>query len=566
MIRRPVEPTVWWAYAAIVVGLVLSVAAWAYNFGPYKQWIRWDGVPVSMTWGQATVCLWPQLTMVCRESFTASGITDLGPVTRFQMMNYLPLIMGFVVCGFGLHARYGRRPKTIILEGPAVGDFPALLAETKRETRDKAESLPMFNGWALPAQRQSLGIMLIGQPGSGKTNVLRYIQKSLSERGDRQVIFAAKTNVYGNTPPVVLRDGNTDVDPILINPADRRSWIWDIAKDIDGEASCGSVARRLVRGKDDFWKDAAVAVITVMLVKLHRTKRHRWTWAELFNECNRSQEELAKDAREYYPDAVKQIEVTDKQFQGTHSTLSNELQNLKLLAIAWPSYENRRTISASQFLHGSKYPRTLVVGFSADHPELSEAWIPIFMTFVCRAVFHTDYKVDKTNRTWVILDELDKLKKVEGINNLISAGREQGVSVILGIQDVSQIDKVYGQDATNLWMTSMQTKIVGRMDAGNSAQWLSESLGKTRVRTVQWKAGETNVLEWKDEERYALRDNDLNHEFKVIEGKGAWMGVLGVGRDHHHVFVPFMPYHSYRSSFEPAPWITADRGDRSHLS
>lgn len=559
MIRRPIEPSTWWAWAALWVGLLAGVSIWAYQFGGHKIWILDNGREMRLGWDNATLCLYPWTALRCRYIFSDSGFSDLATITRFQMTVFVPVIMGIVVLVLGLNARHGRRPKVVVLEGPAVSDFEALKEATIRETKDKANSLPLFGGWSIPPLRQSLGIMLIGAPGSGKTNFLRYLFEALSERGDRMVIYGHKPNVYAYMPPVKPTDHCSETDPILINPADHRSWIWDIAKDIDGEASCVSVARRLVLGKDDFWTRAATSIITVMLVKLHRTKRHQWTWADLFNECNRTKAEHVEDAKVYYPDALKNIAVQDKQYEGVTGTLANELQNLKLLALAWPSYDKKQTISARQFLHGTRYPRTLVVGFSADYPEMSEAWITIFMSFVSRTVFQTDYKVSKDNRTWVILDELDKLKKVDGIDTLVSAGREQGVSVVLGLQDVSQIEKVYGSNATDLWMTSMQTKVIGRMEAGNSARWLMESLGKTRVRTIDWKPGEKNVLEWKDEDRYALRENDLNHEFGIVEDKGAWMGVLGVGRDHHRVFIPFKDRVYHRPEYEAAKWILKDK-------
>ncbi|GGE24367.1 hypothetical protein GCM10011390_49730 [Aureimonas endophytica] len=135
---------------------------------------------------------------------------------------------------------------------------------------------------------------------------------------------------------------------------------------------------------------AAQNIIALMIIKLHRTKRYKWTWAELFEAVLALVDEIVKDARLYYPTAIS-FNAVEKRLGGANScNVQTALSALRLLAIAWPSYEKRPTISMRQFMFGKTYPKTLVLGRSTDF--------------------------DPKRRVWLILDEIGRLPKLSRLD------------------------------------------------------------------------------------------------------------------------------------------------------
>jgi NAD(P)-dependent dehydrogenase (short-subunit alcohol dehydrogenase family) len=75
---------------------------------------------------------------------------------------------------------------------------------------------------------ESRNILVVGASGHGKSNIVRAIATQTIDRGDRTVIHCNKGDV--------TRSFDLD-DVVLISPAHRDGWAWDIGADLDGPAA-----------------------------------------------------------------------------------------------------------------------------------------------------------------------------------------------------------------------------------------------------------------------------------------------------------------------------------------
>lgn len=558
MIRKERQQTVWWAFAALGLGVAGTTLMWSFNFAD-SYWRLSNGSIMHVDAAAAVPCLLPWRLLECRAIFSYNGYPDMAKVMSMLMSTFLPLIIGLGLFVLGVYQRWLRRRDFFVLAGPQITAMTELAKASAEEPG--AAGLRWFGAWTLSRRRETNSFALLGAVGSGKTNLMLLLAEQASARGDKILAYAFKPELIRRFPDSADGEGNRH-EPMLIAPHDERSWVWDIAKDINGEASASTVAAKLVpEGDLSFFDDAARAVCTAMIVKLHRTKKHRWTWADLLREVEKPIEELLKDAETYYPPAVTLLSADRRQSSSTHSTLQNAFNNLRLLALAWPTYDGRATISVRQFILGSRPSQTLILGHSGDYPELSDRWISLFIAFAAMAVQANELEASDDRRIWFFLDEFGRLPKVPDFKQLLVTGREKGIPVVLGLQDMHQVQEIYGPNEFKTWMSSIGTKVICRTEVGETTRWFEDVFGMTRVREFrdEFHANGEKRRVKDDREEPAFRRDEFASELGV-RTDGIDVLVTGVLKDHALVRVPFAPKVDRRPAYMPAGWVIADQG------
>ncbi|MFC0194765.1 type IV secretion system DNA-binding domain-containing protein [Aureimonas pseudogalii] len=504
----------------------------------------------------ATYCLWPWDVLDCRRMFSLNGYANMRKITSYQSITFAPLLTGLTVFSVGFWQRWLRQKERIILAGPTVSDFKGLVAASKAELGNGG--LPMYGEWSLGDRRALNGMIVFGAQGSGKTNLLRHLLQSVTDAGDRKIVYGYKSHVYALMPCELATAQDTGGEGALINPADKRSWAWDISSDCRTRADCINLAKHLIKNPEyEYFEKAGQGVAAVVIIMLHTLKPGVWTWRDLFDAFTAPKEQLAEWASEYHPTSLIYIEVDDRQWNSTRTGIQNAINNFELLAIAWGDQKGKKLFSIHRFMQGTGLPKTVVLGHSGRFDELSGSWIAAFFTIAAKSVFHENFKQPDGQRTWFFLDEFARLAKIDGIEELVSAGRERGAPVVLGLQDFHAVEKVYGPEAFKTWMSSIQTKVICRTEPGETASWLMRILGSTRIKELRTKPSQNGgtTREWHEYEDNALRDSEMSSELFLVENVGTWVVVLGYGRDMYRVLVPFVDRTELREGYVEAEWI-----------
>lgn len=84
----------------------------------------------------------------------------------------------------------------------------------------------------------------------------------------------------------------------------------------------------------------------------------------------------------------------------------------------------------------------------------------------------------------IYLDEFRQFGYLAGLSERLPTLRERGVSVLLGVQVVSQIEKVYGRAETRTLLGNTETKVLFRAGDLETARMISAWLGHTSVPAV----------------------------------------------------------------------------------
>lgn len=84
----------------------------------------------------------------------------------------------------------------------------------------------------------------------------------------------------------------------------------------------------------------------------------------------------------------------------------------------------------------------------------------------------------------LFLDEFRQFGYLVGLSERLPTLRERGISVVLGVQVISQIEKVYGRAEARTLLGNMETKVVFRAGDLETAEMVSAWLGWTSVPAV----------------------------------------------------------------------------------
>ncbi|MET3600689.1 type IV secretion system DNA-binding domain-containing protein [Martelella mangrovi] len=553
MITKPRRSELSVLFYAGLFFVAVAAVTWVYLF-VVKSWSLPEGFAVRLSVSEAIDCLKIWNGDLCSRHFVNSAGTPPAGLKNWQWLVVGSLIAGITGIAVGGYFTFLQPPEKWIKSGRTVAGMPELLSAAKREKIDKKDGLHWFNGWRLALEREVRHFIIFGSIGGGKTQTMIGLIVSAIARHDKVLVFDIKGDFTEKLPPTIKPDGSK-VQPIIIAPQDRRSHVWDIAKDLRIAEDAVELATRLIPDtRDRFFSNSARAVLAACTIRLMHEKPRAWTWADLVAETRRDHLELLEVAHRYHPDAVRFLDADYRQVSSTLSTLTADTNTLRLLATAWSDYEGLNRFSLRDWLLYKTEKRTVILQKSGRFSDQSDGWISAFLTIASGIVSDPELGDAKLRRIWFFVDEFAQLPKISRFSALLDIGRSKGVCVCLGVQDIAQIRDTYGRERADAWMSIVGTKIIAKVNSGPTAQRLESDVGQATV-VYNRREPRANGLEWVRDER---RENTIERsEFETQLGprkNGIDVLVTGIGEDVYKVRVPYTTLPHARDAQEPAHW------------
>lgn len=559
MIRKPPEPAVGVLVIAAIVAAVMTPLLWYFRF-VNPSWPTANGHFVQLSFSQAWDCLTIWKWGACRSHLEAIGSPLAGSAIRNQVVVIAPLIVALALLGVFIYQKWLVVRQRIIISGMVVEGMDALLRaaryEQKHNRYPKTRGIHMFNGWHYTLPRETNHTFILGAPGGGKTVTFRRMIGSVVERGDKAIIFDEKGDYTRITPPSV-RDGK-EVPPLLLAPQDDRSAVWDIAADLIVSQDAVELAQRII--PDDghpFFTQSARAVLAGCAIKLMAEKPKEWTWLDLLNETRQDQEKLLRIMLKYQRGADIFLTADYKQVMSTLGQLETNMRLLEMLATAWPTYEGRQRFRLREWLVNKTDQRTVIVQHSGRYAELSDGWISALYAVAVSTVTDSNLLSDHDlRRIWFFLDEWGQLPEIQDFERFVTLGRSKGVCAVLGLQDLSQIAKNYGQEVLDVLIASVGTKVITRINFGPTAERMERDLGETTFYEYRRDMMTDGTTKWLKETHRAspIERSEFSTELGV-DDKGVTAFVTGIGKNVYQVKFPFPEdAKDHRPSNVPAEW------------
>jgi hypothetical protein len=448
--------------------------------GYYWQWVRatFGHDPISARVWAAYVEF-----MTRRELWFPLGLRAFG---AFAL---LPLAVGWFLSRFSFERQTEMHVRGLRYE-PDVKKSVALAARHLqaggRNTGRGREGLRIHPRIAVPPELTNTGVLVIGATGSGKTNFLLPILQQIVAGPHRSLILDVKGD-FTQT----LR--YPDDAFIFVAPWDRRGWRWDIARDVTSLSQARLFAESCIPPSDEpIWSTGARQIFAGLMHYLCVTRPGRWDLLDFIALTRLPDEELMRIVHQGNPDAARVIANLENHNRTGQSILINLaafIGPLSDLAWAWKACPDAPTFSVAEWLRdGTALPRGMLLQSRRRFGEVSEALTNALVTLLTdRMVDAVFPEADARGEDWrlyLVLDEIAQSRQIEALHSLSSAGRSKGLHLVVGVQSVTQLKKIYGPEFADLLYTNLLARYVGRTPDGDGAEWLAAKLGVREVERL----------------------------------------------------------------------------------
>lgn len=306
-----------------------------------------------------------------------------------------------------------------------------------------------------PANAHKQHTMITGAPGSGKSQLLGHLLRQIRDAGDIAIIYD-KADLMSN----FYKSGD-----FIYNPLDERSVRIDPMASVHEELHAMQLAAAIVKSSpnmsagSEFFIEAARSVLTQVLIIAVNKKM-------TLKEAVRFYKSLSDDAlKELLARTEANKYVAMENFADISSTIDKNIRALDYL-------HDDSNFKLEDFLNkdGNNW-----LWLTAQENKMSVN-SPI-ITLIIEQIAEILLSGVKRNKTiWIIADEFDSLARLEAIPKIITQGRKYGAAVVLGFQDISQLEAKYGEKGAQTLIGSCSTLAVLKA-GGKTAKAMSEFLG-----------------------------------------------------------------------------------------
>src|SRR5437870_1804526 len=319
----------------------------------------------------------------------------------------------------------------------------------------------------VPREEEAEGFLLLGDPGTGKSQVIQQFLAQIAERNPPEAVVC-----YDPAGEFITNYFKPGQD-IVLNPLDARCPYWSPTLEVDYENTNAGATDRQFSAETFFPDRDHSAPNTQFFVKSARSIFARML--EFKPDAERIVEMLTDEKLiDKIVAGTEHAHLIDKDAKGQRggvlATLSEIGESLKLL----PSLEDcSREVSLTGWTRQRR--GWIFITSTQDTRDslrtLQAAWINILM----KRLMATPPTASREHPCWVVVDEIHSLKRLPALSAVLVEGRKYGLKLILGTQNKAQFEEHYGRNAATM-LSTPHLKILYRCNVPESARWVSEMI------------------------------------------------------------------------------------------
>ena len=321
----------------------------------------------------------------------------------------------------------------------------------------------------LPREAEVKHLIIIGSPGSGKTNQSSQMIERLKERKEKMVIYDFKGDYLSK-----FYDPSRD---IIFNPLDKRCMGWNLFNELSRLMDVDAMAYSLISqsfAQDPFWNDAARDVFSGILYYLYYNNAR--SNADIWTAVTAPIKEIAawlKDTKGGERGHVYIQDASSKQAMSVAAVMMQYVKSFEYMS------KSDGPFTITDWLTNPDAGTIFITNY-ADVKDTLRPILSLFVDLLGRKLL--SMKDDYRRRIFFILDEFGTLQRLSTIKDLMTLSRSKGGAVFIGIQDKGQIDKIYSPEISQSILNACGNSIMYRVADPITAKYLSDRIGKIEVR------------------------------------------------------------------------------------
>jgi type IV conjugative transfer system coupling protein TraD len=314
-------------------------------------------------------------------------------------------------------------------------------------------------------------VLIHGTTGSGKGQTFNQFIEQIRERKDSAIIFdkgCVFTSSYYNY--------KTDV---ILNPFDTRCAGWDLWAEAKTEPDFENIAASLIpmHGEGDpYWVDAARTVFSATAYRM-RSDADR-SLDKLLSLILTAELDVLGDYLKGTQAATLVSGKIEKTAISIRSVISTYLKSLRFMQ----GLENREKFAIRDWINqisDATSSNFLFISSNAEQHASIRPLISTWLSIASIALLSLDENFER--RIWFICDELPTLHKLPQLGETIAEVRKFGGCFILGMQSISQLQKIYGRSAAAEMFDLLNTRFFYRSPSSDMANVVSKELGQEDI-------------------------------------------------------------------------------------
>jgi len=316
---------------------------------------------------------------------------------------------------------------------------------------------------------ESKHFLVIGDTGVGKSTFIRQILHYAQHCGDTCVVLDSKLEFI----PEFFDPRRHDR---ILSPKDERCVWWDFGAEVTDEVDATLVSRSMYpahpeqqyQGK---WFDDQACAIAAYL----------WTYSDPRPTCEQFARWLCDPINEILPRLIGSEHLITlntaaaNQFSGVQSTMGQVGKALRMM----PRDSEKDCRQVFTIRNWAQDPQGWL--FLPNTAETRDALRPLQSGLVDMCIARIMSSPQRARRVWVVLDELDSLGTLSKLHEGMTQLRSSGHPMVLGVQNVSQLEGRYGKQAKTI-VSQAFTKLIFAVSEPDSAKTLEQFFGEVEIR------------------------------------------------------------------------------------
>jgi type IV secretory pathway TraG/TraD family ATPase VirD4 len=322
-----------------------------------------------------------------------------------------------------------------------------------------------IGGVTIPRALEAQHFLISGTTGSGKTQVINAMLRTIRQRGQRAIIADAGGGFYA-------RFGKPG--DVLINPFDRRSAAWSPFAEIRADYDCERIAKAIIPdldgGESAQWQLFAQVLLAKALLSMHRNRER--SLKRLLYWMGAADQKALEPLLAGTPAAVLCQKGNDKMLNNMRATMMPYLSVFDYMA-------DEGNFSIRQWVQEDWKTDWLFLTYRDDQMGMLKNLVAACLEMAI--VEGLSLSEDQDRGLWYAFDELDSLGKISSLRAALTKLRKYGGRCILGIQTISQLRSTYGRNEAQTLLACTSVKCILRAGDSETAKSMEQELGEQEI-------------------------------------------------------------------------------------